>query len=76
MENNEKKCCEFLSSLKYTNILLTIIALVLVGGAICKHAYIMNKKHSCSMDDKGMMMGEKGMMECPAGAPRIPATKK
>lgn len=58
---NEKKCCEFLSSPLYTNIVLTVIALVLIGGLICKHV-CMSKGYQCMTPDRAMMMGGKGMM--------------
>ncbi len=58
---NEKKCCEFFSSPLYTNILLTVIVIMLIGGAICKHMR-MGKNYQCMDSDKAMMMGQKGMM--------------
>ncbi|MDP1853441.1 MAG: hypothetical protein Q8L26_04500 [Candidatus Omnitrophota bacterium] len=84
---NEKKCCEFFSSPLYTNILLTVIVIMLIGGAICKHM-CMSKGYPCMdpgkamMGQKGMMMGGKGMMGksglsvCPVTAPQAPEAEK
>lgn len=74
MPNGEKAGGVF-SSLKYTNILLTIIAIVLLAGVACKHLY-MSKKHFCWKSGKGAMsgmMGGKGAMECPVTGTEMPA---
>lgn len=76
MANGEKAGGLF-SSLKYTNILLTIITLILISSVLCKHLY-MSKKHLCWKSGKGAMsgmMGGKGAMECPVSGTEMPAAK-
>ena len=73
MADNEKKCCVYFSSPAYTNILLTIIAVLLIAGVVCKH-FSMGKRHSCVKGDKGMM-SEKAAMECPMAGAQTPVAK-
>ncbi len=53
-----------LSSLKYTNILLTIIALTLILSVICMHA---SKGKHCSKTKKSMIGGA-SKQQCPVPA--------
>jgi len=75
MSENEKKCCTFFSSPTYTNILLTIIALLLIAGVVCKHV-CGGKNPFCAPKGGKAMMGQKAAMECPMMGTEMPAEKK
>lgn len=67
----EQKPGGLFSSLKYTNILLTIITIILILSVVCIH---MNKKRYHRKYKKGAISGIT-KLKCPICAPEAPTTK-